>query len=241
MRYFYGWLSNTILLSLIIFVLPVAVMPQDIIMLNENEETIECRIVKDYITKLAYRKWNSTDTTTYYIKYGEYEGYILEKDRNPTAETKSQFDTLNMENETPEYIMEFSGGIGSNYGLIGGRFFLGYNNTGLLFGLGYAYIVLPVIGARVSHGNAYLTISLAPHRIYTINKTTVAPYTVSFMGGYMIPVLHGRLFIDLGAGCGFGKPISVYYGTYLIDEIKTSGLIFNLGLGVRFLNVKKKK
>ena len=150
----------------------------------------------------------------------------------------------NAQSHIPNSIVNVGVGIGANYGIIGTKTVVGYKNSGLMLGLGYAIGGLPgyQIGGQLSIKWFYMNLSYGVVQTAKVNNDpTYSVKAGNIMVGGMIGLgQEKRTFIDLAIGHSFGAPPLVIYVPYASFEQDQNTVTFCLGIGYRFGTVKTK-
>lgn len=146
--------------------------------------------------------------------------------------------------KTSPMTMEFGLGLGMNYGLIGTKTVIGYNNTGILIGLGiFPGALFDIenalgyeIGFQVSKKWFYANVGYGVFGVH-VNGTKVTPITAGdvMIGAKINMGAAKRTFLDIGIGHTFGADPLSFYGTK-IDQNGVNGV---LGIGWRFTKKNK--
>lgn len=138
-------------------------------------------------------------------------------------------------NEVPFSVLDVGVGIGTNYGIFGGKFVLGCKGNGLMVGAGSVEgTSMMAIGFQFSYKFLFFNISNADYGLYSVtynNKTEEGTLngTVFMFGGKGGIGKNKRLFVELGFGVARGGKSPSPFGPMIEENQRT----FSFGLGYR--------
>ncbi|MBI9035567.1 MAG: hypothetical protein JEZ03_13970 [Bacteroidales bacterium] len=130
--------------------------------------------------------------------------------------------------KAPNTVVHLSVGGGPQYGLLGVKSVIGYNNFGLVLGLGGVADGAYQIGGQLGFGPIYVAVTYGS--VGVLNDYAYNAKSVTF-GTCINLNKNKRLFLDLGLGLYFDNEAN----HYAVDDY---GLNLNAGLGYKLFKLK---
>lgn len=148
----------------------------------------------------------------------------------------------------PNNAVDLGLGVGSSYGLIGGKAIIGYKGSGLLLGFGGKEVLNAIaIGGQYAQKHFFINAIYGPYGInesINLNKIEkgVLKGLIISLGGRINLIRSKLVFLELGVGFYSAKGAAVpnnnyYYNQNQKNQYRETGVTFNAGIGFRLFEL----